>query len=92
MANANEHDELISLNANQQNPDAAKPTDFKIEDRDGGHTGDTKAERAALLALSNKDTMPTLGKPIPDRYEVPLYRYGEERPTHAGQKVLRPVR
>jgi hypothetical protein len=52
MSNAyiNEHDQLISLTANQQNPGAAKPTDFKIEDRDGGHTGDTKAERAALLA------------------------------------------
>jgi hypothetical protein len=70
MSYINEHSELVSLSANQQSPGLAKPTDFKIEDRDGGQTGDTKAERAALLALSGKDNTTTLGEPIPDRNEV----------------------
>lgn len=31
-----ERDQLIELTPTQQNPGAAKPTDFVIEDRDGG--------------------------------------------------------
>jgi hypothetical protein len=45
-----EQDQLISQTPTQLNPYEAKPADFKIEDRGPGQTGDTKAERAVLLA------------------------------------------
>jgi hypothetical protein len=44
-----EQSQLVSLSPRQQNPGAARPEDFKIEDRGPGQCGDTKAERAALL-------------------------------------------
>jgi hypothetical protein len=80
MPYINEHSELIAQTPNQINPGAAKPTDFKIEDRDEGQRGDSKAERAALLALSNsrKGNMSTRGEPIADRNEVPLFKAGEK--------------
>jgi hypothetical protein len=76
----NEHNQLVELTANQQNAGLAKPTDFIIEDRDEGQRGDSKAERAVLLALSNsrKGNMSTRGEPIADRNEVPLFKAGEK--------------
>ncbi|MGA8441902.1 MAG: hypothetical protein WB762_03650 [Candidatus Sulfotelmatobacter sp.] len=69
----NEQDQLVDQTPNQINPGAAKPSDFVIEDRDGGQCGDTKAERAALLALSNADNTTTLGEPLAARNEVPKW-------------------
>ena len=62
-----EQSQLIELSPQQQNPYAAKPTDFKIEDRGPGQCGDTKAERAALLKESDADQKSKLGQPIPER-------------------------
>jgi hypothetical protein len=59
----------IELSPNQINPGLAVPGDFQIEDRDGGQCGDTKAERAALLAQVEH-----ANKPIPERIEVPPSR------------------
>jgi hypothetical protein len=61
----NEQNQLIELTTTQQNPGAAKPTDFKIEARDGGQR-DT-----ALLADADADGKSKLGEPIPTRNEVP---------------------
>lgn len=55
-----EQDQLIELTPTQQNPGAAKPTDFAIEDRDGGQRD------AALLAEADAQS-----QPIPDRNQVP---------------------
>lgn len=64
-----QHDELITLTPNQQNPGAARAEDFKIEDRDGGQHGDTPRERAALLAEGDSDRKAR--QPIPVRNQVP---------------------
>ncbi len=61
-----EQNALIELTPEQSNPGSAKATDFLIRDSGPGQTGDTKAERAALLAEAD-----CLGEPIPDRNEVP---------------------
>jgi hypothetical protein len=61
-----EQDQLFSQSPNQLNCGAAKASDFVVEDSGPGQTGDTKAERAALLA-----EVDCLGEPIPDRNEVP---------------------
>jgi hypothetical protein len=60
-----EQDQLIELTATQQNPGAARPTDFKIEARDGGKRDE------ALLADADADGKSKLGEPIPVRNEVP---------------------
>ena len=75
----NEHNQLIELTANQQNPGLAKPSDFVVEDRDEGQRGDSKAERAALLELSDKSAKSKRGEPIPDRNEVPQLPYTKAR-------------
>ena len=79
MSYINEHSELIAQTPNQINPGPAKPTDFKIEDRDEGQRGDSKAERAALLELSDKSAKSKRGEPIPDRNEVPQLPYTKAR-------------
>jgi hypothetical protein len=66
MSNSPDQDQLIEQTPTQRNPGAAKASDFIIQDRDGGQRGDSKAERAALLAEADG-----LGQPIPDRNEVP---------------------
>ena len=66
-----EQSQKIELTPTQQNPGAAMPGDFVVEDRDGGQRGDSKGERAALLAERDIDAKPTL----PDRNEVPHTRY-----------------
>jgi len=55
-----EQDQLIQLTSQQQNPGSAKPTDFVVEDRDGGQ------HDAALLAEAEK-----LNEPIPYRNAIP---------------------
>jgi len=63
MSNATsnrEQDQVIDLTLTQQNPGAAKASDFIIEDRDGGQHGDSKAERAALLAEADDDAKTSL--------------------------------
>jgi hypothetical protein len=66
-----EQSQKIELTPTQQNPGAAKPTDFVIEARDGGQHGDSNAERAALLTEREIDAKPS----PPDRNEVPHTRY-----------------
>jgi hypothetical protein len=63
--------QIIELTPSQENPGAARPTDFKIEPRDGGQYGDSLAERARLLAEADSDGKRELGRPIPERNEVP---------------------
>jgi hypothetical protein len=68
MSNSNtnrEQDQLIELTPTQQNPGAAKATDFIIEDRDGGQRD------GALLAEADRDAKSSLREPIPDRNKVP---------------------
>jgi hypothetical protein len=60
---------FATLSPNQTNPSAARPEDFKIENRDGGQTGDTPKERAALLAEGHCDRKTR--QPTPERNEVP---------------------
>jgi len=75
MSNSNanrDQDQLFSQTPSQLNPGAAKASDFIIENRDGGQRGDTKAERAALLAIADSSAKSSLREPIPDRNEVPL--------------------
>jgi hypothetical protein len=57
---------------------AAKASDFKIEDRGPGQWGDTKVERAALLAEADGDGKSKLGEPIPERNKIPDRRISEE--------------
>ena len=66
-----EQSTLFVQTPNQLNTGLAKATDFKIDERDGGQRGDTKAERAAVLADADSDGKRLLGTPIPDRNEVP---------------------
>lgn len=76
MSNAStnrEQDQLIDLTPAQQNPGAAKPSEFVIEDRDGGQLGDKIVERAALLAEADSDAKPSFRAPLPDRNEVPAH-------------------
>jgi hypothetical protein len=70
-----EQDALFIQTPTQLNPGAAIPEDFKIEDRDGGQSGDSKAERAALLAEADDDAKSSLREPVPVRNEVPHTRY-----------------
>jgi hypothetical protein len=72
-----EQNTVIALTPTQQDPYAAKPTDFKIEDRGPGQCGDTKAERSALLAESDADQKTKLGQPIADGNKVPARRISE---------------
>ena len=58
-----EQSQLVELTETQQNPGAARPSDFKIEDRGPGQCGDTKAERAALLAEADNDAKSSLRDP-----------------------------
>jgi hypothetical protein len=71
MSKSPDQDQLIEQTPTQRNCGAAKPSDFKIEDRDGGQRGDTTAERAALLAEADDNAKSSLREPIPDRNEVP---------------------
>lgn len=73
-----EQSQLIELTQTQQNPGAARPSDFKVEDRDGGQHGDTKAERAALLAEADSDGKSARGEAIAQRNEVPDRRISDE--------------
>jgi hypothetical protein len=66
-----EQSQLVELTETQQNPGAARPSDFKIEDRGPGQCGDTKAERAALLAEADNDGKSKLGEAIPERNAIP---------------------
>lgn len=68
----------IELTHTQQNPGAAIPEDFIIEDRDGGQHGDSKAERAALLAEADSDAKSNLRDPRPTRNEAPHKRWVSE--------------
>ena len=70
-----EQSQLIELTPTQQNPGAAKPTDFIIEDRDEGQRGDSKAERAALPAEADSDIKSDLREPTNVRNEVPHKRW-----------------
>jgi hypothetical protein len=76
--NNREQSQLIQLTPTQQNPGAAKPTDFLVIARDGGQHGDCKAERAALLAEADSSAKSSLREPLPDRNEVPHTRYVSE--------------
>jgi hypothetical protein len=69
-----EQSQKIELTPTQQNPGAARPESFIIEDRDGGQHGDSKAERAALLAEREIDAKPS----PPDRNEAPHKRWVSE--------------
>jgi len=75
MSNAHtnpEQDRLVALSPQQQNPGAARPEDFKVENNRGpGQAGDTKSERAALLAEADSDQKSQLTGGIPVRNEVP---------------------
>jgi hypothetical protein len=71
MSNSPDQDQLIEQTPTQRNPGAAKASDFIIEDRDGGQRGDSKAERAALLAVADSNAKSKLREPVPDRNEVP---------------------
>jgi hypothetical protein len=70
-----EQSQLIELTETQQNPGAARASDFVVADRDGGQRGDTKAERASLLAEADSDAKSKLSEPIQERNEVPQRRY-----------------
>jgi hypothetical protein len=61
---------LVQPPPTQLNPGAAKPSDFIIQARDGDQHGDSKAERAALLAEADNDAKSNLREPVPDRNEV----------------------
>jgi hypothetical protein len=71
MSNSPDQDQLIEQTPTQRNPGAAKASDFKIENRDGGQRGDSKVERAALLAVADSSAKSSLREPVPDRNEVP---------------------
>jgi hypothetical protein len=60
-----EQDQLVEQTPTQRNPGAARPTDFNIENRDGGQRG------AALLAEADADSKSRRGEPIPERNKVP---------------------
>jgi hypothetical protein len=78
MSNSDQNREqnvLFAQTPTQLNPGAALPSDFQIEDRDGGQCGDSEAERAKLLAEANADNMSKLSDPLPVRNEVPHSRY-----------------
>jgi len=66
-----EQDSIVEQTPNQINPGAAKASDFVVEDRGPGQCGDTKAERAALLAEADSGAKSRLRAPLPDRNEVP---------------------
>jgi len=74
MSNAptnREQSTLLIQTPNQLNPGAAKPSDFPVEVRDGGQTGDTAAERARLLRESDYLKPRPRGDELPDRNKVP---------------------
>ena len=73
-----EQDALFIQTPSQLNPGAAIAEDSIIEDRDGGQSGDSKAERAALLAEADDDAKSSLREPTPVRNEVPHTRYFNE--------------
>ena len=53
--NNREQSTLFEQTPTQLNPGAAKPSDFKIEDRDEGQRGDSARERAASPLLKEGD-------------------------------------
>jgi hypothetical protein len=59
-----EQDQLIELTATQENPGAARATDFNIENREGG-------QRDNSLLGADSDGKSKSGEPIPGRNEVP---------------------
>jgi hypothetical protein len=67
-----EQDQLVEQTQTQRNPGAARPTDFKIAERDGGQRS------AALLAESDADAKSIRGEAIPERNEVPHRRLGDK--------------
>lgn len=69
-----EQNQVIQLSPTQQNCGAAKPTDFKIEERNGGQHGNSKREFAALLAEADSDGKSQLGEPLAERNAVPARR------------------
>jgi hypothetical protein len=69
--NNKEQNALFTQTPTQLNPGAAKAADFVVQERDGGQRGDTKAERAALLAEADNDGKSKLNEPIPERNKVP---------------------
>ena len=73
-----EQDELFLQTPTQLNPGAAIPEDFKIEARDGGQHGDSKAERAALLTEADDEAKSNLRAPTSVRNEAPHRRYVNE--------------
>jgi len=73
-----EQSQLIELTETQQNPGAARASDFKIEDRGPGQCGDTRAERAALLAEADADGKSNRGESIPERNEIPNRRISDK--------------
>lgn len=79
MSNAptnKEQDQLFSQTPTQLNPGAARPQDFQVNtDRGTGQTGDTKAERAALLAEADSDQKSKLTGGIPVRNKIPHNRH-----------------
>ena len=62
-----EQSQLIELTETQQNPGAAKASDFVI----GQEGGISERERAALLKEADSDGKSKLGEPIPERNQVP---------------------
>ena len=60
-----EQDQLIEQTPTQLNPGAARPTDFNIENRDGGQRG------KALLAEADSDGKSKRGELVPERNEIP---------------------
>lgn len=90
MSNASinrEQDQLFQQTPTQLSPGTAKASDFIIENRDGGQRGDTKAERAALLAEADSDAKSSPRAPIPDRNEVPAHpgTTGSSNKSRVGQ-------
>lgn len=67
-----EQSTLLEQTENQCNPGAARPEDFKIEDRDGGQSSE------ALLAEADADGKSRLGAPIPERNSIPSRRISDE--------------
>jgi hypothetical protein len=76
--NNKEQDVLIDWAGNKSNPGAAKPEEFRIEDRDGGQCGDSEAEYQRLLRESN-----STGAVTPTRNDV---NDAEDNPKR-GQRV-----
>lgn len=71
MRDNKEYNTLVELTHNQENPGAARPSDFEIENErleGGGQCGDSPAEYRALLDESDKENSksPFVGGSEPD--------------------------